>query len=111
MDRLFDLMLMGVKLMVCGCLHPEALLQASLWHLDSLNAVLEATGSKRGNRSSGNHDTVDLVESCKAKFVRFYGTRTLGQLHRLRTELLHFFCTSRIKVNLDSSVCERMQCH
>lgn len=99
MDRLFDLMLMGVKLMVCGCLHPEALLQSSLWHLDGMKAILAATGSRRGAQGPNNNGAIDMLELCKARFVRVYGTLKLGQLHQLRTELLHFFCTSRIKVS------------
>lgn len=92
-------MLMGVKLMVCGCMHPEGLLQSSLWHLDGMKAILDATGSKRGTPGSNEIAAVDHLESCKAKFVRVYGTLTQGQLYRLRTELLHFFCSSRIKVS------------
>eukprot|EP00892_Ulva_mutabilis_P012738 jgi/Ulvmu1/9837/UM056_0078.1 len=100
MDRLYDLMLMGVKFMVCGCVNLESLLQSSLWHLDGVKATLDNTGSKRSTSGSGGACAFDLLEACKAKFVRTYGTLSVGQLHLLRTELLHFFCSSRIKVSM-----------
>lgn len=104
MDRLFDLMLMGVKLMICCCVNLESLLQSSLWHLDGVKAILDDTGSKRSAAGSSDGGAVQLLESCKSRFVRTYGTLSLGQLYRLRTELLQFFCGSRIKVTFKSGL-------
>lgn len=52
MDKLFDLMLMGLKLQVLSCRQPQQLLEITLTHLETLKLV-------------GQHETVDvLIDKC-----------------------------------------------
>eukprot|EP00640_Fibrocapsa_japonica_P001330 CAMPEP_0113936056 /NCGR_PEP_ID=MMETSP1339-20121228/3047_1 /TAXON_ID=94617 /ORGANISM="Fibrocapsa japonica" /LENGTH=397 /DNA_ID=CAMNT_0000938393 /DNA_START=126 /DNA_END=1319 /DNA_ORIENTATION=- /assembly_acc=CAM_ASM_000762 len=88
MEKLYDLMTMGVKYQVLLCNQPEQLLQVTLNHLEALKVVVESPV------------VLSLVESAAEMAVETYGRLSAGDWIMLRQQLLAFFKGRKIKVSL-----------
>jgi hypothetical protein len=93
MDKLYDLMTMGLKQQIFACASPTWLLALSLTHLDGIKAIL-------GAPSPTTASAVELLDSATRQMVSCYAGLPLGELFRLRQCLLRFFQDRRIKVSI-----------
>ena len=58
MQKLFDLMLMGLKLQTVQSCFPEEMTHVTIKHLDAMTKMIEV-----------NTEASKLIEDCKTKFV------------------------------------------
>lgn len=88
MDKLYDLMTMGVKYQLISCKSPQQYLQITLNHLDSLIDLIRS-------------DSVNtLVHDAISKSINLYSQITNGQWIQLEQVILAFFQGKKIKVSL-----------
>eukprot|EP00762_Andalucia_godoyi_P004718 ANDGO_03566.mRNA.1 hypothetical protein len=88
MDKLFDLMTMGVKQQLLSVPHPVEILDVTMNHLDAIEAMIASTSS------------VSLVRAAKETIISRYTRLTISQLCLLRQDLLDCFADRRVKVSL-----------
>jgi hypothetical protein len=88
MDKLYDLMTMGVKYQMLASTQASDLLQVTLTHFDSLLEI--AQGS----------EVQPLLESARALTVERYGPMTVGSWTLLRQTFARFFQDRKVKVSL-----------
>ncbi len=88
MDKLFDLMAMGVKQQILATSHPGQLLEVTLNHLDALQDMVS------------NPSVAQLLADCTAQVLATYRTLAVPEQFRLKHALLAFFQDKRVKVSL-----------
>lgn len=88
MDKLFDLMMMGVKQQVLMCSQPSDLLLVTLNHLDALRMYATYPA------------ILSQVEATLNLFRKVYCTMSLGELADVRRSLLDFVQDLHIRVSV-----------
>lgn len=88
MDKLYDLMTMGVKYQMLASTQASDLLQITLTHLDTLLEI--ASGS----------EVQPLLESARALTIERYGPMSVGCWTLVRQTLARFFQDRKVKVSL-----------
>ncbi len=88
MDKLFDLMTMGVKYQLISCRSPHQYLQVTLNHLDILAEMVKTEG------------VTDLIQVAISKAIELYTKLSNGNWLLLEQVLLQFFQGKKIKVSL-----------
>jgi Organic solute transport protein 1 len=101
MERLFDLMCGGVKLMLCTINSAEELITGTVAHLDGVMQLLKQIGPGSKSCEQRRIAALQLVEASKARVSATYFDDAWTESHvdMLRTELLNFFINCRVKVN------------
>lgn len=88
MDKLYDLMTMGMKYQLLACNGPECYIQIALNHLDNLRAMLV------------EQHVIDLVDDAQRLLVEAYANMSTGNLYLLKQTLLQFFHGRKVKVSI-----------
>eukprot|EP00428_Durinskia_dybowskii_P084392 CAMPEP_0170441914 /NCGR_PEP_ID=MMETSP0117_2-20130122/47144_1 /TAXON_ID=400756 /ORGANISM="Durinskia baltica, Strain CSIRO CS-38" /LENGTH=348 /DNA_ID=CAMNT_0010702479 /DNA_START=179 /DNA_END=1222 /DNA_ORIENTATION=- len=88
MDKLFDLMTMGVKYQLISCKCSQQYLQVTLNHLDSLMEMVRSEGVN------------DLIQVAITKAIELYTKLSNGNWVLLEQALMQFFQGKKIKVSL-----------
>jgi hypothetical protein len=88
MDKLYDLMTMGVKFQLVSIAHPVEVIDITLNHLDSIEAVIAGTSA------------YTFVRAAKDAFIARYTALSMSALALLRQDLLEHFADRRVKVSL-----------
>jgi hypothetical protein len=101
MDRLFDLMCGGVKLMLCTINSSAELIKGTVAHLDEVVQLLRNVGPGSKSCEQRRIAALQLVEVSKVRINTVYCDTAQNEAHMdmLRTELLNFFINCRVKVN------------
>eukprot|EP00698_Gefionella_okellyi_P023009 TRINITY_DN7728_c0_g2_i1.p1 TRINITY_DN7728_c0_g2~~TRINITY_DN7728_c0_g2_i1.p1 ORF type:complete len:347 (-),score=79.16 TRINITY_DN7728_c0_g2_i1:19-1059(-) len=89
MDKLYDLMTMGVKYQSVTLSYPAELLTITMNHINYLKALTEKNTSVRL-----------MVEDAENRIQKMYGSLTMAQFQGLRTAIALFFQDRRVKVSL-----------
>eukprot|EP00754_Rhynchopus_humris_P044685 Rhum_TRINITY_DN4327_c0_g1::Rhum_TRINITY_DN4327_c0_g1_i1::g.13940::m.13940 len=98
MDKLFDLVVMGVKYQVMALRHPCELVEVTLNHIDYV--------AKLGKQSA---TTTEAIERGRTAFVTFAKNLRASEFAQVRHSLLDFSIRKRVKVSL--FLAEKMQHH
>ena len=94
MNKLFDLMLMSIKLQMLRTKYPEEIYQVTMNHLNTLLEILVNQDAK------GNEDVIDLVkESLNFVTSTYQGMRPYDWII-LRQTLLRFLQGKNVKVSI-----------
>lgn len=88
MDKLFDLMTMGVKYQVVCSTYPGELVDVTLNHIDSMRTIVD------------DKTLESLIDSFRDQFKKRYENLSVGEFMELRQTLHSFFQDRRIKVSL-----------
>lgn len=88
MDKLFDLMTMGVKYQLICCKCPQQYLQVTLNHLDTLMEMVRSEGVS------------ELIQVAINKAIDMYTNLSSGNWLLLEQALMQFFQGKKIKVSL-----------
>ncbi|KAJ1418022.1 organic solute transport protein 1-domain-containing protein [Ochromonadaceae sp. CCMP2298] len=88
MDKLFDLMSMGVKYQLLSCRSPHQYLQLTMNHLESILDMVMSEGVS------------ELIQAAMSSCMRLYSSLNQGNWLLLEQVLLQFFQDKRIKVSL-----------
>ena len=102
MDKLYDLMTMGVKQMLVTSRFPTDLVEGTMNHLDEVVAAISGGPDAEGvNPAAYNKDckVKELAAAIEA-FRVFAGNLSVGELASVRSALLTFFQSKRVKVSL-----------
>lgn len=89
MDKLFDLMAMGVKLQLLASPDPPSLLKISQTHLSGMRDI-----------ATGDDGLVALLADATRRCMEIYSRMSLGELYNLKQNLLRFFQDRDVKVSL-----------
>jgi len=92
MDKLFDLMCMGLKHQTISCREPHELLAITLNHLDAVSKIASRHGLSKNIK--------DLIESCRERFLCLYSIKTFGEMWTIRQAILQSLQCKIIKVSL-----------
>lgn len=88
MEKLYDLMSMGVKYQILACTCPQQYLQITLQHLDALSVIVQS-------------ETVQpLIASAISRCVNMYTSLSHGSWLLLQQSILQFFQGRKVKVSL-----------
>lgn len=92
MDKLYDLMAMGVKYQLLSCSSPQQYLHLSLNHLQAMRNMV----------GRGGDPVPEYLQRTEESLLRIYGRATFGSgdWALLKTSLLTFFQGKKIKVSL-----------
>jgi hypothetical protein len=88
MDKLYDLMTMGVKQQVCMCRCPEELVDMTKNHLRVVRSI------------ATDPATQELLDSFDCKLDSTYGPVSSWQMWELRRTMMRFFQDRRVKVSI-----------
>jgi hypothetical protein len=99
MDRLFDLMCGGTKLMICMCNSSAEIMQGSVEHMKGVLCLLRNAAAVHDQLEAERHHALALAEACKHKLEDTYSALRAAELDMLRTEVLSFFLDCRVKVS------------
>lgn len=89
MDKLYDLMCMGVKHQTVCCTAPNELLQVTLNHLDNILLMVPQQATAH-----------QLASHARSLLLARYSSYSVGQYATVRQELASFFQDRRVKVSL-----------
>jgi hypothetical protein len=89
MDKLFDLMAMGVKLQLLASPDPPSLLVITQTHLNGMRDI-----------AMGDDGLVALLADATRRCSEIYARMCLGELYSLKQHLLRFFQDRDVKVSL-----------
>jgi hypothetical protein len=89
MDKLYDLMFMGLKYQILSSSCPQHFIQITLNHLHLIRAMV-----------STSVEVTDLITSTIDEVVNLYSNFTNGQWNMLKFTLMRFFQGKRVKVSL-----------
>jgi hypothetical protein len=78
MDKLFDLMVMGIKQEIIHCRSPNEIYKITLNHFDGILGLVTEDKTRK------------LIESAKAQFISIFSKFTAHDYCVLRDELLKF---------------------
>lgn len=88
MDKLYDLMTMGVKYQLLSCASPQQYLQITLQHLDGLQNIAQSDA------------VTPLIQSAIAKAIQMYTPLSHANWFNLQQTLLQFLQGRKVKVSL-----------
>ena len=88
MNKLFDLMLMGVKMQILNLTYPEQLVKLCLNHVEELSQLTSAK------------DCLACLNSASEKMVKTYSGLSSAVFGRIRQALLRFFQNRLVKVTM-----------
>jgi Organic solute transport protein 1 len=88
MNKLFDLMLMGVKVQLLTLSYPEQLLKITLNHIEELNNMIFSKESK------------GLLSATAEVLSKTYASQSAAVFYRIRQTLLRFFQNRNVKVTM-----------
>ncbi|GMH94610.1 hypothetical protein TL16_g12955 [Triparma laevis f. inornata] len=88
MDKLYDLMTMGVKHQFLKCNNPQQFLQCTYNHLSSIRSICEGS------------DCAKLVENTMVLLHRNYASMSTGNWCLLKQQISMFFQGRKVKVSL-----------
>lgn len=88
MDKLYDLMTMGVKFQIMQCRGPEEILDVTRNHLRLVSDI--ARGA----------DSSPLISACASRFEAIFSSLSTWELWELKAAVLRFFQDRRVKVSL-----------
>lgn len=88
MNKLFDLMLMGVKMQILNLTYPEQLLKLCLNHIEELALLTTAK------------DCLTCLNATSEKLVKSYSALSSAVFARIRQALLRFFQNRLVKVTM-----------
>jgi hypothetical protein len=88
MDKLYDLMTMGVKYQIISCKSPQQFLQITLNHLDSLIDMVRSEA------------VTHLVQIAISKSIQIYSQLSIANWMMLQQTIFQFYQGKRIKVSL-----------
>mmetsp|Transcript_14687 Transcript_14687/g.28238 ORF Transcript_14687/g.28238 Transcript_14687/m.28238 type:complete len:411 (+) Transcript_14687:511-1743(+) len=88
MDKLYDLMTMGLKYQLLACKAPDDILQVTRNHIMAILACIN------------DPNVMSLVKSCEHLLLQQYQALTWGEWSQLRQTLISFLHDKRIKVSL-----------
>lgn len=88
MDKLYDLMTMGVKYQLLSCKSPHQYLQLTLNHLDTLVDMVHTEG------------VTDLIHIATNRMIAMYSNMSNGNWLLLEQTLMDFYQDKKIKVSL-----------
>ena len=88
MDKLYDLMMMGLKYQIVSCNSPQQYLQVTLNHLESMKILI--------NHVEASTAIQRAVDQC----IALYTSLSNGQLLLVKQALFRFFMGKRVKVSL-----------
>jgi hypothetical protein len=94
MNKLFDLMMMSIKLQLCRTKFPEEILQITLNHLYTLNEILNEFDK------NPNTQTKLIIRENIESIQRVYTTFTPFEFVNLRQIFLRYFQGKNVKVSL-----------
>ena len=102
MDKLYDLMTMGVKHMLVTSRFPTDLIESTLNHMDALVVAISGGPDAPGVNAAEFHKDCKVKELAAAieAFRVFSGRLCIGELADVRCSLLSFFQSKRVKVSL-----------
>eukprot|EP01065_Artemidia_motanka_P003915 TRINITY_DN1188_c0_g1_i1.p1 TRINITY_DN1188_c0_g1~~TRINITY_DN1188_c0_g1_i1.p1 ORF type:complete len:375 (+),score=110.82 TRINITY_DN1188_c0_g1_i1:115-1239(+) len=89
MDKLFDLVVMGVKYQTLSVRHPCELIDITLNHVDYIANLVKGSGT-----------SADIVAKARDNFCRFAKELSLAEYAQVRMALLDFALHKRVKVSL-----------
>ena len=98
MDKLFDLVVMGVKYQVMSVRHPCELIDVTLNHIDYISQLGQQSGT-----------TTDTMDKARSSFINFAKDLRASEYAQVRQALLDFSIRKRVKVSLFLQ--EQMQHH
>jgi hypothetical protein len=88
MNKLFDLMLMGVKMQILNLAYPEQLLKLTLNHIQELSTLTTAK------------ECLALLNCTSEKLVKIYSNLSSAVFNRIKQALLRFFQNRLVKVTM-----------
>lgn len=88
MNKLFDLMLMGVKMQLLTAQYPEQLLKITLNHIQELTALVTSK------------DATMLLNFTREMMIKKYSNLSSAVYNRIRQALLRFFQNRNVKVTM-----------
>jgi hypothetical protein len=88
MDKLYDLMTMGVKYQWIRCNVPQQMLQSTYNHLTALRKICEGS------------EVLALVDSCSKLVMDTYCNLSVGNWYMLHQQMAKFFQGRKVKVSL-----------
>ncbi|GAX78582.1 hypothetical protein CEUSTIGMA_g6021.t1 [Chlamydomonas eustigma] len=91
MDKLFDLMAMGVKYQLQCSQRLSQMLEVTQLHLRTITSMMTAILDSH---------IVSLITNIESLMQKTYGSMTIGQLYLVRQTLQRFFLDKRVKVSL-----------
>ena len=94
MAKLFELMLMSLKLQVLRSRYPEEIYQITLNHLESVRDIVTANDEKK------NSNAPPLVEAAIRDFKETYGKLSKYDYYILKQTLLRFLQGKNVKVSI-----------
>eukprot|EP00993_Chasmostoma_nieuportense_P001249 NODE_2147_length_1267_cov_117.563158_g2041_i0.p1 GENE.NODE_2147_length_1267_cov_117.563158_g2041_i0~~NODE_2147_length_1267_cov_117.563158_g2041_i0.p1 ORF type:complete len:376 (-),score=106.31 NODE_2147_length_1267_cov_117.563158_g2041_i0:82-1209(-) len=89
MDKLYDLMAMGLKYQMVACTHPRELVEVTLNHMDSIKNSIDSSGL-----------TVEQVDSTLGLITKMCTELSSAEFAQIRQSLTSFFQDKKIKVSL-----------
>ncbi len=88
MDKLYDLMTMGLKYQILACASPQQYLQLTLQHLDGLQNIAQSEAVN------------PLIQTAVNRAIDLYTNMSEGNWLALQQTLLQFFQGRKVKVSL-----------
>lgn len=95
MDKLFDLICMGVKHQTLSTREPHELLAIVMNHLDAIKRIINNQRNQRLDKV-----VLPLVESCRGRFLTMYNNRSCGEMFLIRQSILNALQDKMVKVSL-----------
>ncbi|CAI9738931.1 Hypothetical predicted protein [Octopus vulgaris] len=89
MDKLYDLMTMGVKYQFLMCLQPKEILFITMNHLEGIMEMVK-----------DNASTFQQVTNISRKFIKMYSELSDGEFQLLRQTALSFFQDIHVRVSI-----------
>ena len=100
MDKLFDLMTMGFKREILGCLAPQDYIIVTLNHLESLKTILNSTHKPNDKTNNIFTEVMGLIQTAEDKLLTYYSTLNVADWFTLKQSLYKFLQDKRIKVSI-----------
>ena len=94
MSKLFELMLMSLKLQILRTRYPEEMFKITLNHLESIRSILT------DQDPSGNKDLINDLNECISNFNKDYSQLTPYDYVILKQTLLRFLQGKNVKVSI-----------
>lgn len=88
MEKLYDLMSMGVKYQILACTCPQQYLQITLQHLDALSVIVQSDA------------VLPLLSSAISRCINMYTNLSQGNWLLLQQTIFQFFQGRKVKVSL-----------
>ena len=93
MDKLYDLMIMGLKVQVVTSRDPFELVESTLNHIDNVTSIVQT-------KVIDCYQVAELITSMRDRIIQTYTVLNYGKLLNIRNLLLQFLQDRRIKVSI-----------